>query len=121
MPDIFVSKADDLKEGERKIISHGAQEIGVIRANGALYAYTNLCPHQGGPACEGLLVHKVEEIIAEDKTYRGMRFNEDILHIVCPWHGWEFDIATGRCAGDGKFGLRKHNAFERDGVVYVTV
>ena len=37
---------------------------------------------------------KVEEVIADDKTYHGMRFNHDEMHIVCPWHGWEYDLET---------------------------
>ena len=53
-----------------------------MRANGRLYAYQNECPHQGGPVCEGLLIHRVEEDIGPDKTYRGMRYTDD-LQIVC--------------------------------------
>ena len=87
--ELFVSKSDDLADGDRKIVPNGNYEIGVYRVNGNLFAYQNVCPHQGGPACEGLLMAKVEEIIAEDKTYQGMTFNHDEMHIVCPWHGWE--------------------------------
>ena len=67
------------------------------------------------------LIHRVEEIIAPDKTYQGMRFSETDLHIVCPWHGWEFNIETGKCAGDGKHGLKRFQAIERDGAIYVVV
>jgi Rieske [2Fe-2S] domain len=72
--EIFVSKSGDLSEGGRKIITYGRHRIGVVRAKGRLFAYRNVCPHQGGPICGGLLIHKVEAIIDEDKTYRGMRF-----------------------------------------------
>lgn len=119
--ELFVGKSTDLTEGERKIVAHGKHQIGVLRAKGQLHAFSNLCPHQGGPVCEGVLVHKVEEILGPDKTFRGMRFNEDELHIVCPWHGWEFSIETGRCAGDGKHGLRRFKVLERDGDVYVVL
>lgn len=119
--DIFVASATELHEGQKRIVSHGTHEIGVIRAKGALHAYLNICPHQGGPICEGMLIHRVEEVIAEDRTYLGTRFNQDDLHIVCPWHGWEFNVETGRCAGDGKHGLRKFRVIERDGSVYVIV
>lgn len=100
--EIFVSKSGDLSEGSRKIITYGRHRIGVVRAKGRLFAYRNVYPHQGGPICGGLLIHKVEAIIDKDETYRGMRFSGDALHIVCPWHGWEFNIETGRCAGDGR-------------------
>jgi nitrite reductase/ring-hydroxylating ferredoxin subunit len=121
MAEVFVAKSADLAEGARKIIDNGADKIGVIRANGVLHAFRNVCPHQGGPVCEGLVVHKVEEVIAEDKTYHGMRFSKDELHIVCPWHGWEFNIATGRCAGDGKHGLKRYQVIERDNDIYVVI
>jgi nitrite reductase/ring-hydroxylating ferredoxin subunit len=121
MAEIFVCPSAELGEGARKLVENGADQIGVIRASGALHAFSNVCPHQGGPVCEGLLVHKVEEVIGPDKTYRGMRFNEDELHIVCPWHGWEFNVETGRCAGDGRQSLRRYKVIERNEGIYVVV
>ncbi|MEW6452354.1 MAG: Rieske (2Fe-2S) protein [Pseudomonadota bacterium] len=119
--DILVGKAADLSEGGRKIITHNDEQIGVLRAKGKLHAFSNICPHQGGPACEGVLVHKVEEIIGSDKQLIGRKYDENVLHLVCPWHGWEFNIETGRCAGDGKHRLRRYEVRERDGDVYVVV
>jgi nitrite reductase (NADH) small subunit len=107
MAEVFVARLDELPEGGRAFVASGGKQIGVIRAKGKLHAFLNTCPHQGGPICEGLMIHKVEEIIAADKTYQGMRFNENELHIVCPWHGWEFNVESGRCAGDGLHGLRR--------------
>jgi nitrite reductase (NADH) small subunit len=121
MPEVFVCQSTELGEGARKIVTNGADQIGVIRAGGVLHAFRNACPHQGGPVCEGLIVHKVEEVIAADRTYQGMRFNENELHIVCPWHGWEFNIATGHCAGDGKHALKRYRVLERDNGIYVVV
>jgi nitrite reductase/ring-hydroxylating ferredoxin subunit len=117
--ELMVCKSEELKDGERKIIPNGNSEIGVYRVKGKLYAYMNLCAHQGGPACEGLLMAKVEEVIAPDKTYQGMRFNHDEMHIVCPWHGWEYDLATGVMVADKRFKLRKYDVVERGGAVYV--
>jgi len=119
--ELYVGRSADLAEGARKIVAHEKLEIGVIRAKGQLYAYRNVCPHQGGPVCEGLLIHRVEEIIGEDRTFKGMRFSEDDLHIVCPWHGWEFDVKTGRCAADGKHGLKTFEVVEKSGEVYVRI
>ena len=92
MQEIFVADADELKEGDRRILQHEGHHIGVMRAKGRIVAYRNLCPHQGGPVCEGMLIGKVEEVIDENRCYRGMRFSSDTLHIVCPWHGWEFKL-----------------------------
>ena len=107
--ELFVSKSDDLADGDRKIVPNGNYEIGVYRVNGNLFAYQNVCPHQGGPACEGLLMAKVEEI------------NHDEMHIVCPWHGWEFDLETGDMVADRKFRLKKYEVLEKDDGIYVTL
>ena len=120
MPELFVARAVEIREGERRIVNAGCSSIGVIRAQGRLHAYLNHCPHQGGPVCEGLLIHRVEEDIAPDKTYRGMRYVDEV-HLVCPWHGWEFDIVTGRCAGDGGQALRHVPVIERDEAIYILV
>ena len=117
--ELFVAKSSDLPDGERRIVPHGRSEIGVYRVGGKLYAYRNLCAHQGGPACEGLLMAKVEEVIADDRTYQGMRFNHDEMHIVCPWHGWEYDLATGINVADKAFQLRKYEVVEKGGEIYV--
>lgn len=121
MPELFVGRAADLKEGERRIVvANDRKSIGVLRANGKIFAYLNECPHQGGPVCEGLLIHRVEENIGPDKTYRGMRYSDD-LHIVCPWHGWEFNIETGRCAGDGRHAIPRYRVVERNDEIYIIV
>jgi len=117
--EIFVAHTSELKERDRKIIPHGNTEIGVYRANGKLYAYQNLCAHQGGPACEGLLMPKVEDVIARDQTYQGQKFNYEELHIVCPWHGWEYDLQTGEMVADRKFRLKKYEVVERGEEIYV--
>lgn len=119
--ELFVGGTSELNEGERKIVPLGNTEIGVYRIKGKLYAYENLCAHQGGPACEGLLMPKVEDVIANDKTYQGMRFNYDEWHIVCPWHGWEYDVATGEFLGNRKFRLKNYEVIEKDERIYVLI
>ena len=118
--EVLVCREGEIADGDVRLIKVGPIEIGVIRHKGSYYAYRNQCPHQGGPVCEGLMIHRVEEDIGPDKTYRGMRYTDD-LQIVCPWHGWEFDIETGRCAGDGKHALRRYKVIERDNDIYVVV
>ena len=118
MAEIFVIKADELKEGDRCIVRTPRGEIGVFAHEGGYYAYANQCVHSGGPACEGILIPRVEDIIAEDKTYQGQRFSED-MHIVCPWHGWEFDLKSGVCAGDSKYRLKKYETVVRSGDLYI--
>ena len=72
MAENFVAKVSDLKDGERRIVFDGDNEIGVFREGGNYYADSNYRLHQGGPACEGLTIAKVEEAIMPDKTSRGL-------------------------------------------------
>jgi nitrite reductase/ring-hydroxylating ferredoxin subunit len=117
--EIFVAEGSAVSDGERKIVPVGDTEVGVYRMNGKLYAYQNLCAHQGGPACEGLLMPKVEEVLGTDKTYQTRRFNYDEWHIVCPWHAWEYDLVTGEFVVDRRVRLKKYEVIEKDGKIYV--
>ena len=116
---ILVGAASEFGDGDKKIIANGKGEIGVYYVKGDWYAYQNYCPHQGGPACEGLMMAKVEAIIADDKTCQGMRFNHDQQHIVCPWHGWEFRLSDGVSSADKKFSLKRYDVEVSGDEVYV--
>ena len=119
MPEKLVGKISEFKDGDRRIVFVGDQEIGVFREHGTFYAYSNYCLHQGGPACEGLTIAKVEERIMPDKTSKGLYFSDTELHFVCPWHGYEYDIKTGECVSDRKLKLRKYKVVEKEDGVYV--
>lgn len=71
------------------------RSIGVFNVGGELFAVRNACPHQGGPLCQGVLSGRAAP--GRPGEYRYVRRGE-ILR--CPWHGWEFDIRTGRSEFD---------------------
>ncbi len=99
--------------------SSGDNEIGVFRHGGAFYAYSNFCLHQGGPACEGLTIARVEERLRPDKTSMGLYFSETEMHFVCPWHGMEYDITTGECVSDRRMKLKTYQVVQKGDEVYV--
>jgi nitrite reductase/ring-hydroxylating ferredoxin subunit len=119
MPEIHIAKIAQFPDGERRIVAHEGMEIGVFHWQGEFYAYENLCVHQGGPACEGVMMHKVEDVIATDKTWSGQKFSKDKMHFVCPWHGYEYDLKTGECAADRKLKLKSFEVVKRGEDVYV--
>jgi len=119
MAEIFVSKISEFKDGDRRLVFVADEEIGVFRDNGQYFAYSNFCLHQGGPACEGLLIAKVEERILPDQTSRGMHFSDTANHFVCPWHGYEYDMKTGECVPDRRLKLHKYQVIEKEGAIYV--
>ncbi|MCG7205123.1 Rieske (2Fe-2S) protein [Streptomyces arenae] len=69
--------------------------IGVFNVNGEFYALKNTCPHMGGPLCKGT----VRGTSAAEVTPDGqpeVRWERAGEIVSCPWHHWEFEIATGR-------------------------
>ena len=119
MTEIPIGAAASFEDGGRRIVFHGDVEIGVFRWEGKFYAYENLCVHQGGPACEGLIMHQVEDVLAPDRTFIRQTFSESDVHFVCPWHGYEYHLTTGECVGDRRLKLRSYKVVERAGEVFV--
>ena len=65
------------KLGEAKEFAAGSRILCIANVDGVMRALDNECPHRGGPLAEGLI---------EDGK------------VVCPWHAWAFDPATGATA-----------------------
>ena len=91
MAKYVVATVGAIPPGERKIVEVADRSIGIFNVAGELFALRNVCPHQGGPLCEGRLSGFLEARVPGE--YRYSRKGE-ILH--CPWHGWEFDVKTGQ-------------------------
>jgi phenylpropionate dioxygenase-like ring-hydroxylating dioxygenase large terminal subunit len=87
------------------------EKITLIRDGGTAYALHNRCPHRGVPLSEG------------DQQFPGT--------ISCPYHGWTFDLPTGKlaavitdgpgCRLTGKVSVRTYPAEERLGMVWVYI
>ena len=90
------SLADVEREG-RVIARVGGREIGVVRdpSSGELHGVRNRCPHSGAPLCLGSVVDR-----AAGRPGEYERSGRTVLR--CPWHGWEYDLATGKCADDDR-------------------
>ena len=91
--------AGTLEEQQCRLVPHGKVGIGIYRINGQLYAVRNQCPHMGVPLCKGRLgATYLPKGAAPDP------FEETLANRVlrCPWHGWEFDVATGKGLYDAK-------------------
>jgi nitrite reductase/ring-hydroxylating ferredoxin subunit len=81
----------DLPPGNRKVVKLGGRPIVIFNINGEFFALLDRCPHQGGQLSSGQLTGLVEA--SEPGKYCYSRPGE-ILR--CPWHGWEFDVRTGK-------------------------
>lgn len=88
---LIVCKADEIAPGERHIFESEGISIGVYNIKGSFHAIKNVCPHAGAPLCRGHI----------QTTHRPGAVGEFVPALEgrvlrCPWHGWEFDIVTGK-------------------------
>jgi nitrite reductase (NADH) small subunit len=97
----------------------GDREIGVFKYRGELHAYDNRCLHQGGPVCSGEVLGATTLVLGERGEALREILDEDRMRLVCPWHGWEYDLRTGQLAHDPRYRLRRFEVSVEDGVVYV--
>ena len=86
-----VGRASEVAPGQRKIVEVEGRSIGIFNVHGRFYALRNRCPHQAAPLCLGAI--KGMTLPGKPGEYVWARDGE-ILR--CPWHGWEFDITSGR-------------------------
>lgn len=93
-----------LAEGGRVVVDIGERTFGIFRVHGRIYGYENTCPHQGGPVCQGTILPRVVEKLNEESQPRGFDFDAAEMRIICPWHGYEFNIETG--CHPGSAGIR---------------
>lgn len=119
MDEIVIAKLNDIADGDYRVFALDDFEVGIFRTGSEVLAYENVCPHAGGPVCQGKIFQKVEEVLTPDHKSVGMRFGKT-RHIVCPWHGYEYDLATGCHPGDTTVRLTPVKVAVRDGEIYVT-
>ena len=92
MPKYIIATVDEIPPGERKIAEIDGRSIGVFNVKGTFYALRNICPHQGGPLCEG----RLSGFVMADKPGGAYTYARRGEILRCPWHGWEFDVTTGQ-------------------------
>jgi 3-phenylpropionate/trans-cinnamate dioxygenase ferredoxin subunit len=86
-----VATAQEIPEGGRKLVTVKGRPIAVFHVKGEYFALYDRCPHEGGSLCRG----KLTGLVTSDGpgTY-GLSRQGEIIR--CPWHGWEFDLRTGK-------------------------
>ena len=112
----LVCKADALAPGDRIVRDFDKLSVGVFNVHGRFYALHNRCPHRGGALCLG-------PVTGTARTDAGFRFvyerEGEVLR--CAWHGWEFEIESGRSLVDERIRAKTFAVEVEDGNVYVLV
>jgi len=97
---------DEFQDREHRVREIAGVEVGVFRLGERWVAWENVCPHAGGPVCQGRIMPRVEERLDAERQSLGMCFSQDRRNIVCPWHGYEYDLLTGAHQGHDGYRLR---------------
>ena len=72
---IRIADARDCPPGKAVECVVEGRIVALFNVDGTFHAIDGVCPHQGGPLAKGRL---------------------DGAIVTCPWHGWQFDVATGQ-------------------------
>src|SRR5438105_2121650 len=69
------AKIGDVESGKGIVVVVKGVRVALFNCDGVYYAIRNTCPHMGGELGEGLLEGDI---------------------VTCPWHGWRFNVKTGK-------------------------
>jgi nitrite reductase (NADH) small subunit len=75
MPYARAAKTTEVPAGTIHEIQVGGKAVALANVAGKFYAINNTCLHRGGPLGQGTLQGQI---------------------VTCPWHGWEYDVTTGK-------------------------
>jgi nitrite reductase/ring-hydroxylating ferredoxin subunit len=109
-----VAHTGEIPAGGRKIVDIDGRSIGIFNVAGTFVAVLNVCPHELAPVCRGPV--RGTTLASMPGEYRWGRDGEIL---ACPWHGWEFDLLTGRALVDKRKHLRLYPVTVREDTVYV--
>lgn len=114
----YVCEEGELAEGESVVVEINNISVGVFRVDDEYHALLNNCLHQNGPLCEGNLIRDVEEETAPPGERGTHRLSERKV-VVCPWHGWAYDVETGDHAGSSDLSVPTYDVVLDDGKVFI--
>jgi 3-phenylpropionate/trans-cinnamate dioxygenase ferredoxin subunit len=111
-----VAKVAEIAPGGRKIVEVEGRSIGVFNINGTFVAVLNVCPHQSAPVCQGRLGGTTLPSPPGEFCW-----GREGQILACPWHGWEFDLMTGRALADRRRHLRLYPVTVEGDTVYIAL
>jgi toluene monooxygenase system ferredoxin subunit len=99
---VRLARVQDIVAGELRGFRVAGMTWPVLatRLEGDIVVTAGVCPH--------------EDVSLVDGDLRGSR-------VVCPGHGYEFDLGTGRCQHDDELQLRRYRVTVVDDEVWIDV
>jgi len=97
---VRATKIDEVPPGMIRELQLDGKVIALANVSGKLYAIDNVCLHRGGPLGQGELKGQT---------------------VTCPWHGWQYDVTTGKLVMNPTIGVETYPVELRGEDVYVDV
>jgi len=96
------ARLDALPEGRGLKVEVAGRTVALFRVEGTVRAVADTCPHRGASlGDEGHL--------------------DDAGRLICGWHGWTFDPATGARVRTGERCLATYPVRVADGIIWVAI
>lgn len=92
------ARQDDIPSGEIREVKLAAKTVAVAHVDGRFHAIENVCLHRGGPLGQGQLNGSV---------------------VTCPWHGWQYEVSTGRVTFNPEMQVRTYPVELRGDEIWV--
>jgi nitrite reductase/ring-hydroxylating ferredoxin subunit len=92
------AKTGEIAPGTIKEFQVEGKAVAVANVDGKFYAISNTCLHRGGPLGQGPLEGKI---------------------VTCPWHGWEYDVTTGKISQNPAVGVSSYPVEVRGDEIFV--
>jgi len=91
-------KKDEVPPGTIRELQLDGRTVALANVEGKFFCVDNTCLHRGGPLGEGLLEGSV---------------------VTCPWHGWQYDVSTGKVIENPSVGVQSYPVEVRGDDIYV--
>jgi len=98
MPFERAAKSSDVPAGSIRQVQVAGKSIALANVQGKFFAINDVCIHRGGPLGQGELTGNV---------------------VTCPWHGWQYDVTTGKVVQNPSAGVACYATEVRGDDVYV--
>lgn len=93
---IYIGSVDAFADGKPRRVEVDGRGLVVVRRGDILFALRDICPHQGALLSDG----QVAGAVLPCRPGAEIELARDGEILVCPWHGWQFDLRTGRSLVD---------------------
>lgn len=100
MPFMRAAKISEVPAGAVHEFQAGDKTIALANVNGKFFAINNTCIHRAGPLGQGSLEGNI---------------------VTCPWHGWEYDVTTGKLIQNPSMGVACYATEVRGEEVFVEI